>query len=66
MALHVENIAGVDQQLCHLKLQIQAQAKQYEQTTAVLSQTNQSLLRRFLGDSTIVLANSESVTRLPS
>lgn len=58
MILHVENMAGVEQELCHLKPQIQAQATQNEQTTAVLSRTNQSLLRHSLGDSTTVLANS--------
>jgi len=56
MILHVENMAGVEQELCHLKPQIQAQATQNEQTTAVLSRTNQSLLRHSLGDSTTVLA----------
>ena len=66
MVLRVENMVGVEQQLCHLKPQIQAQAKQNEQTAAMLSGTNQSLLRHFLGDSTTVLANSESVICLPS
>jgi hypothetical protein len=66
MVLHVENMAGVEQQLCHLKPQIQAQAKQNGQTATALNRTNQSLLRHVLGDSPTVLANSESVTYLPS
>jgi hypothetical protein len=58
MVLHAQNVVGVEEQLCHLGTQIQAHAEQNEQTAAVFSRTNQSLLHHSLGDSTTVLANS--------